>query len=350
MKVSRRTVLLGATGALALPVLRSGRATSASASAASTATIDLHAHAITPAYLAAIEGPDSAVLPTGEPMPRWTPEAALAFMDDNGIDRQVLSLPDPALALVPVAGRRRAATAINDELAELVRRFPKRFSALAVLPLADQVGAMHEIQRIRRLGFAGVILPTNVDGRYLGEPAFELPMFELNRLGMLALVHPTAPAPGDAPAALDLPPALLDTSFEPVRAVAAMLYSLTLLRYPRIRFILADGGGAVPYLWYRLGLFTGGAALSNLLQRPTTLGPLDLSRSLARLRVDTAGGACDPANLAAINASVGLHRLVFGSGWPLTETAALDALALQLPAETLGAVRDNSARALAGGR
>jgi predicted TIM-barrel fold metal-dependent hydrolase len=345
MRITRRAALLGAAGAVALPALRTGSAGSAPSRPGPDATIDLHAHAMPASYLEAIEHPGSAVLPTGEPVPHWTPEAALAHMAASGVDRQVLSVPDPALALVPRAARRRVATAINDELADLVRREPGRFSALAVLPLGDQVATMREIRRVRRLGLAGVILPTNVEGRYLGEPAFELAMFELNRLGMLALIHPTAPAPGDAPAALELPPGLLDTAFEPVRATASLLYSLTLTRYPRIRFVLADGGGAVPFLWYRIGVFTGRAVLSNLLQRPTSLGPLDLTRSLARLRVDTAAGAADPANLAAIRASVGIERLVFGSNWPLAPGGddPLAELASRVTAQELTAIRAGAA-------
>lgn len=316
MRFTRRVALLGAAGAAAgLSGVRAPRASAGALTPAGT-VVDLHAHALPASYLAAIEPATLAPLLGVTAAPAWSPELALAHMDATGIDRQVLSLPDPSLRLVPRADRRRVATAVNDELARTASAHPGRFAVLAVLPLGDQVATMREIRRVHRLGMPGVILPTNVDGRYLGEPAFELAMLELNRLGMLALVHAAPPAPGDAPADLDLPPGLLDASFEPVRATASLLYSLTLARYPRIRFVLADGGGAVPYLWYRIAVFTGRAALSNLLQRPTTLGPLDLTRTLARLRVDSAG-ATDAANLAAIRASVGIDRLVLGTNWPI---------------------------------
>lgn len=315
MKLTRRLALIGAAGAAAgLSGARSPRAATAARLPAARA-IDLHAHALPSRYLEAAPEVELAEL-LGQPVPAWSPQLAIASMDAAGVDRQVLSLPDPSLRVIARSDRRRVAQAVNDELAATAASHPGRFAALGVLPLGDQVATMREIRRIRQLGMAGVILPTNVDGRYLGEPAFELAMLELNRLGMLALVHPAPPASGDTPADLDLPPGLLDDSFELVRATASLLYSLTLTRYPRIRFVLADGGGAVPFLWYRIAVFTGRAALSNLLQRPTSLGPLDLTRSLARLRVDSAG-ATDPANLAAIRSSVGLDHLVLGTNWPL---------------------------------
>lgn len=334
MRLTRRVVLVGAAGAAAgLSGLRSPRA-SAAATDPTAPVVDLHAHALTASYLEAIDATALPPLLGTTAVPDWSPELALAHMDRVGVDRQVLSLPDPALRLVPRSQRRHVATAVNDELAHVVASAHGRFAALAVLPLGDQVATLREIRRVHRLGMPGVILPTNVDGRYLGEPAFELAMLELNRLGMLALIHAAPPAPGDAPADLELPPGLLDASFEPVRATASLLYSLTLARYPRIRFVLGDGGGAVPYLWYRVAVFTGRAALSNLLQRPTTLGPLDLTRSLQRMRVDSAG-ATDPANIAAIRASVGVDRLVLGTDWPIAadDGGALDPLRRALTAQ-----------------
>lgn len=342
MKLTRRLALVGAAGAAAgLSGARTPRA-AAAAAVPPARVIDLHAHALPGSYLDAVPGAELAGL-LGRPVPAWTPELAIAAMDAAGIDRQVLSLPDPSLRRVPRGERRRVAQAVNDELAATAASHPGRFAALGVLPLGDQVATMREIRRIRQLGMAGVILPTNVDGRYLGEPAFELAMLELNRVGMLALVHPAPPAPGDAPAALELPPGLLDDAFELVRATASLLYSLTLARYPRIRFVLADGGGAMPFLWYRIGVFTGRATLTNLLQRPASLGPLDLTRSLARLRIDSAG-ATDPANLAAIRGSVGLDHLVLGTNWPLAPADAdpISELRRQLTENEL-------ARVLAGG-
>lgn len=315
MRLTRRLALVGAAGAAAgLSGARTPRA-AATARIPPAKVIDLHAHALPTSYLDAVPGAELAGL-LGGAVPAWSPELAIEAMDAARIDRQVLSLPDPSLRLVPRGQRRRLAPAINDEFAGIAARHPGRFAALGVLPLGDQVATMREIRRIRQLGMAGVILPTNVDGRYLGEPAFELAMLELNRLGMLALLHPAPPATGDAPASLNLPPWLLDEAFELVRATASLLYSLTLARYPRIRFVLADGGGAVPFLWYRIGVFTGRPTLTNLLQRPASLGPLDLTRSLARLRVDSAG-ATDAASLAAIRGSVGLDHLVLGTNWPL---------------------------------
>lgn len=317
-KLTRRAALMLASGTAAAAALRT--ATPAAAQSEPARLIDLHAHAVPPAMEAALDQAGTRVV-DGRRIPAWTAQQALADMDEAGIATQALSLPDPGLTAVSRSQQAGYAAACNNELAGIAAAHPGRFTALAVLPLSDPRRAVRELHRARKLGYRGVILPTNVDGRYLGDPKFELLMFELNRLGMLALVHPVTPANQDQPEWLDLPPALLEQAFEPVRAAASLLYTLTLTRYPRIRFILADGGGALPFLWYRVGLFTLNSGISNLLQRPYTLpAPLNLQRGLARLTVDTAHSTA-PANLISIRHSVGVTRLTLGTDYPFKQPA-----------------------------
>ena len=67
----------------------------------------------------------------------------------------------------------------NDEMAELVSRFPERFvGAAACLPMNDVDGALGELDRaVQQLGFRAVQIYTDVKGQPLDDPAFA-PLFD----------------------------------------------------------------------------------------------------------------------------------------------------------------------------
>jgi 6-methylsalicylate decarboxylase len=66
---------------------------------------------------------------------QWTPEAALAYMDRQGIAAQVVSMPMAFAGFDddPDFGTRVCRT-INDGNAELIAKHPGRFGAFASLP------------------------------------------------------------------------------------------------------------------------------------------------------------------------------------------------------------------------
>ena len=76
---------------------------------------------------------------------------------------------------------------INDELAML--KFD-RFGWTACLPLPYVDGSIAEIRRCMRMGALGVKVPTNANGVYLGDPALDPVMEELDRQNALVLIHP----------------------------------------------------------------------------------------------------------------------------------------------------------------
>ncbi|UUY03978.1 amidohydrolase family protein [Svornostia abyssi] len=224
------------------------------------------------------------------PAPAWTPEGAIAWMDAHDVSAQVLSVPEPSLTLVARRERAALARACNEQLAEVVRSHPGRFGGWGVLPVHDPVAAVRELARVRDLGLDGVVLPTSVDGVYLGDPRLDPVVRAIDRAAMPVLVHATPPPAHDRPESPALPEVLLEFPFEIVRAVALMLYASTLTRHRRFRPILADGGGAVPVLGARISLFGLEAGLSAFFQRRVSLpAPLDLARVLTWLRFDTAG-------------------------------------------------------------
>ena len=106
--------------------------------------IDVHAHYLAPAYREALEALGLAMI-GGIPVPPWTPELAVEFMDAHGIERQILSVSDPGVGFLEPAAAAALARSCNDYLAEVIAANPERFGGLAVLATAELDAALEEI-------------------------------------------------------------------------------------------------------------------------------------------------------------------------------------------------------------
>ncbi len=106
---------------------------------------------------------------------------------------------------------------MNELCADLVRGHPGRFGAFATLPLPDVDAALAELAySLDELHLHGVVLLTNYDGYYLGDPRFDHLFAELDRRGAVVFVHPQSP-PGQEMSHLGLPEAMLDVCFDTTR-------------------------------------------------------------------------------------------------------------------------------------
>src|SRR4030042_4056011 len=144
--------------------------------------IDAYAHIVPPKYREALykiapEIHDRIILPSP---PLYDLDRRFRILDKYEPIRQVLTL-----GRIPVehfAGPAKAADMAeraNDEMAELVQKYPDRFvAALATLAMNNVDAALKEADRgIKDLRFKGVYLHTPVDERPLDEPEF-LPLYE----------------------------------------------------------------------------------------------------------------------------------------------------------------------------
>jgi len=101
-------------------------------------------------------------------------------MDQFGDYEQVLSLPTPPIEVFArPADAGDLAQAANDGMAELVRKYPDRFTTfVAALPLNDPDGSIRELQRaVEQLGARGFQIFSNIRGTPISSPEF-LPLFE----------------------------------------------------------------------------------------------------------------------------------------------------------------------------
>ena len=114
------------------------------------------------------------------------------MMDEFEGYRQVLSVASPPIEAVAPDDSDYVAKILNDELAELVQKYPDRFAgAVASLPMDKPEAAARELERsIRELKLIGVQLFSNVAGKPLDLPEFR-PIFRImSEHDLPILLHP----------------------------------------------------------------------------------------------------------------------------------------------------------------
>src|SRR6185503_1902065 len=86
----------------------------------------------------------------------------------------------------------------NDFIAGIVKRYPSRFFGLCVLPWQDVTAALRELDRCAaRLGMKGLLLYTNLAGRFPDEMEFRPVLARAAELDLPVLLHPAKPLTTD---------------------------------------------------------------------------------------------------------------------------------------------------------
>ena len=123
-----------------------------------------------------------------------TDRQRIADMDKNGISVQILSCPSKS-QLLPKGEAPQIVSETNDFLAETVKKHPDRYGAFALLPWSNVEAAVKEVERIKKLGFNGVLLSgraTSGDA-FLDDKQF-IPVLEVcAELELPIYIHPAAP-------------------------------------------------------------------------------------------------------------------------------------------------------------
>jgi predicted TIM-barrel fold metal-dependent hydrolase len=217
--------------------------------------IDVHSHMLLPVWIKAVEAagePLPGATKVG-PAPEWSEEKHLAVMDKYGIAASVLSWPRSTYFLKGQPAR-DLARAMNEELASIVARHPKRFGAFVVLPVDDLNATVEEmIYALDVLGLDGVSCSSNIAGVYLGDSRFDEWFAEMDRRAVTLFIHPAVPKAMDQVSA-GLNAALLEFMFDSTRMAANMVLSGAKKRFSHIRMICTHAGGTVPYLASRLSI------------------------------------------------------------------------------------------------
>ncbi|HEX9728367.1 MAG TPA: amidohydrolase family protein [Gemmatimonadales bacterium] len=173
-------------------------------------------------------------------------------LDEAGVDMQVLSFTAPGTVVEQPATSVAMARRVNDALAAIVADHPKRYTALATLPLNDAVASRGEAKRVlEELRLPGIMLYSNVNGVALHDQRF-WPLYELaSERGTVLYIHPTYPVGVEAMESYWLMP-LVGFLFDTTLAAAGLVFSGVVERFPGIQWALGHLGGAIPYLAERL--------------------------------------------------------------------------------------------------
>ncbi len=309
---TRRTFIgsgLIATGTLRAAAMNERPKAGKEGSVVDANRIDVHQHLLPPEFVAAL---DRHGMSAWAPF-KWSVEGAIAMMDSNHISTGVLSLSTPGPNLGDDAEGRVLTKQVNERLAGMVKERPDRFGMFASVPLPDIDGSLEAIRHAYdELATDGVVLLTNTRGIYLGDPAFEPVMAELNRRKAVVLIHP-GPLPG--PPIKGIHPSLADFCLDTTRAAISLVSSGVPRRYPQLRMILAHAGGFVPYAAYRV------ATLSNVIN--PDVNSAAMLEDLSSFYFDTALSG-SPTVLPSLLPFAKPHHVLFGSDSPYSPERAVE--------------------------
>lgn len=228
-----------------------------------------------------------------------------------GIDCQILRLQNVSGvdALEP-AEAREVARGANEELAAIARRFPGRFICYAAVPMSDVPAAVEELERaVTELGHRGVGISASFLGKGLDHPQFAPLLERAAALDVPVLLLPNHPSMIDG---LLQPYGWLTGAYGfqvDISTVALrLLCTGTLERMPKLRIILANLGGVLPFLLERLEQYW---ARVHAGARPLAEPPRD---ALRRFWYETA--SAHPTAIRMTAEAIGVDRLLFGSDYP----------------------------------
>ncbi len=199
----------------------------------------------------------------------------LGMLDKYEGMRQVLTIGLPALeSVVDPSDAVELAKVANEEMAELVDKYPERFvAAVACLPMNDVDAALREAQRaIETLNMKGVQIHTPCNEKPLDSPEF-FPLYEMMMKYDLPIwIHPTRSLStpdykGESESKYDLAGSV-GWPYETTLAMMRLVLSGILEKYASLKIITHHCGGMVPYFDRRLGGAGGERERSDELPRP----------------------------------------------------------------------------------
>jgi aminocarboxymuconate-semialdehyde decarboxylase len=268
-------------------------------------------------------------------------EAKLKAMDAHGIGTTLLSNNDPGPEWFGDDGA-AVARLVHDSIAEVAAAHPGRFRGLCTLPLQDEAASGVELDRcVKRLGFVGILLYTNLADAWCDEPRFHWLYARAEELGVPILLHPARPMTTGQVKGYELT-STLGNMFENTIALARIIASGLLDRHPRLRLVCPHLGGTLPYICGRMD------HQLRVLKR----GPQNLQRKpseyLRSIYMDVASPLPEAMRFALDFSGPG--RLLYASDhpWVQPDEILLPLRSLRLPATEEAGILAGNARRLFG--
>ena len=285
--------------------------------------IDIFNHILTKKYKKALDeaAPGHLQQAANNAIPTlWDLDHRFRVMDKFGVMQvltlsrppieEVLSNPKKALDLTRLA---------NDEMAELVLKYPERFpAAIAAVALNDIDGSLKELERaIVDLRFRGVQIYSHVNDKPLDLPEFR-PLFEMMaHYNLPVFIHPTTGITGTDFKSEKGSKYPVDTLFgwpyETTMAMKRLAFGGILETWPNLKVITHHGGALVPYFEQRIMAFHDvGEMMAGSDKAVRAKSPVELYKLFY---ADTALYGNTPALMLA-RAFFGIDHLLFATDFP----------------------------------
>lgn len=273
--------------------------------------IDTHCHFLTENYVNALKEYNR-INEDGFPIPAWSLESQLSYMEVSGITHAILSLSTPHQHFGDDIFAAELSRSINEEAAALKRKYPDKFSFAACLPLPNVEYAIEEmIYAYDNLGACAIKVPSQANGLYLGDEKLEPLMEALNRRNGVMLIHPSKPQAVPEGCFTSGPLPLLEFINDTTRAVINLITTGTLEKYKNVRVVVPHCGSFLPNVIDRL---TG---ITRVLSAKGLAKEVNVEESLKSLYFDLAGDIY-PRGIKIARTLVDEKHLLFGGDFPYT--------------------------------
>jgi aminocarboxymuconate-semialdehyde decarboxylase len=242
-------------------------------------------------------------------------------MDRHPDVLQVLTVPGATVDELAEPGKAVDLTkSVNDELAELVFKYPYRFVAgVAVLPMSDIDAALDEIDRaVNDLKLRGILLRIPVNGKPMDRPEFFTVYEKMCQHNLPIWFHPhknpKVPDYPDEDESKYIIWHLWGLAVETTVTMTRLVMSGVMDKFPELKIITHHCGAMVPYFWERIVNHYNQSEMRNRTDFKVGLkeAPIDYFR---RFYTDTALLGNTSALMCA-HKFYGADQILFGSDAP----------------------------------
>lgn len=286
--------------------------------------VDIHIHyspkPLIEEELKVLSGPSDRVVRYVRGIPSYTIhhlihdlEQHLAMMDRAGIDVAILSSAEG------MRGDVARCRAVNDALAEAMRKYPGRLVGMAHTDPLDPAGLVELERAVRELGLRGVATTSTIQGRGLDDPALAPFYRKVEELGTFVFVHPALSEPSLGFQGFDAYDLYrtVGREFDLVLATMRLIAGGVLDAFPKLRVVMSHLSGGISALWGRIRNYQDKAfwgVADDPRHGKTPKDPID--RYLSRLYFDTGGFFGDLTAVQAALLNIPASQLLFGTDYP----------------------------------
>jgi hypothetical protein len=243
-------------------------------------------------------------------------------MDDAGISTQVLSNSGPGPDLMPGQTGVDLAREVNDTIAGVIAKNPKRFAGFAALPMASPDAAAAEFKRaVKDLKLCGAMIHGSSDGKFLDHPSFDGLLAAAAEVDMPIYIHPSIPTPNVFEAYYSGLPEGADRVVstagwgwhsEVAIQIVRMTMAGTFDKHPKLKMIIGHMGEMLPVMLARLDDISA-ADVDHLKRKPATT-------IIEQVWITTSGIFSQPPFVAALQ-TFGIDRIMFSVDYPFARDA-----------------------------